>query len=76
MRSHPSPEGLTLGLLLTALGVLWTLSNLGVLEMLPLLRTWWPVSLVTWGLLELLAARRAASAPEPRERDSDPAGQA
>jgi hypothetical protein len=54
-----SPEALTVGLLLTAIGVLWTLSNFGVLEMLPLLRTWWPLSLVTWGALELLAARTA-----------------
>jgi hypothetical protein len=59
MRRFPSPEGLTLGLFLTALGVLWTLSNLGWVEMLPLLRKWWPVSLVTWGTLELLAARAA-----------------
>jgi hypothetical protein len=49
-----SPEGLTLGLCLVALGLLWTLSNLGRLELLPLLRTWWPLSLVLWGLLELL----------------------
>jgi len=57
VRRYPSPEALTLGLLLTAIGLLWTLSNLGVLEMLPLLRTWWPLSLVTWGVLELVAAR-------------------
>ena len=57
MRRYPSPEALTLGLLLTAIGLLWTLSNLGVLEMLPLLRTWWPLSLLTWGVLELVAAR-------------------
>ena len=36
-----------------ALGVLWTLSNLGRLELLPLLRTWWPLSFVLWGVLEL-----------------------
>lgn len=57
MRRYPSPEALTLGLFLTAIGVLWTLSNLGALEMLPLLRTWWPLSLLTWGVLELVAAR-------------------
>ena len=39
-----SPEGVTLGVGLVALGVLWTLSNLGRLELLPLLRTWWPLS--------------------------------
>jgi hypothetical protein len=49
-----SPEGLTLGACLVALGVLWTLANLGRLELLDSLRTWWPLSLVLWGMLELL----------------------
>jgi hypothetical protein len=44
----------TLGVCLVALGVLWTLSNLGRVEMLPLLRTWWPLSLALWGVLELV----------------------
>jgi hypothetical protein len=56
-----SPEGLTLGTCLVALGVLWTLSNLGRVELLDSLRTWWPLSLVLWGTLELLdlALRRS-----------------
>lgn len=49
-----SPEGLTFGVCLVVLGVLWTLSNMGRLELLPVLRTWWPMSLVLWGVLELL----------------------
>jgi cell wall-active antibiotic response 4TMS protein YvqF len=54
-------EGLVLGLCLVALGVVWTLSNLGRLDLLTTLRTWWPASLVVWGALELAAAlnRRA-----------------
>jgi hypothetical protein len=48
-----SPEGVTLGVGLVSLGILWTLSNLGRLEMLPLLRTWWPLAFVLWGVLEL-----------------------
>jgi hypothetical protein len=48
-----SPEGITLGVCLVALGVTWTLSNMGRVEILPLLRTWWPTSLVLWGLLEI-----------------------
>ena len=48
-----SPEGLTLGSCLVAVGVVWTLSNLGRLELLPVLRTWWPLSFVLWGALEL-----------------------
>jgi hypothetical protein len=45
-----------------ALGVLWTLSNLGRIEILPALRTWWPLSLALWGVLELadLAVRRSS----------------
>jgi len=57
-----SPEGLTFGVCLVALGVLWTLANMGRFELLAVLRTWWPLSLVLWGLLELvdLALRRAS----------------
>ena len=50
------PESLALGLILVALGVLWTLGNLGALDLLYTLRTYWPVSLIVWGALELLAA--------------------
>jgi hypothetical protein len=56
-----SPEGLTLGAGLVAVGVLWTLSNIGRLDLLSTLRTWWPLLLVAWGVLELvdLVLRRA-----------------
>jgi len=46
-------EGFVLGVCLLALGVLWTLANLGHLDLLPTLRTWWPTSLVVWGTAEL-----------------------
>lgn len=49
------PETLALGLSLIALGVLWTLANLGALDLLATLRIWWPVSLIVWGVLELMA---------------------
>ncbi len=57
-----SPEGLTLGVCLVALGVLWTFANMGRFELLAVLRTWWPLSLVLWGVLELvdLALRRSS----------------
>jgi hypothetical protein len=57
-----SPEGVTLGASLVALGVLGTLANLGRIELLPLLRTFWPLVLVLWGVLELvdLALRRSS----------------
>jgi hypothetical protein len=62
-RSAFSPEGVTFGVSLVVLGVLGTLANLGKLELLPLLRTWWPLSLVLWGALELadLWIRRSSS---------------
>jgi len=50
------PETLALGLSLVALGVLWTLANLGALDLLATLRTYWPMSLIVWGVLELVAA--------------------
>jgi hypothetical protein len=50
------PETVVFGLCLFTLGLLWTLANLGRLELLPTLRTWWPLSLVVWGALELLRA--------------------
>jgi len=61
-RSGFSPEGVTFGVCLVALGVLGTLANLGKLELLPLLRTYWPLSLVLWGALELvdLTLRRSS----------------
>ena len=58
-----SPESLTLGVGLVAIGVLWTLSNLGRVDLLLVLRTWWPLLLILWGGLELtdLLMRRASS---------------
>lgn len=47
------PESLVLGVALIALGVLWTLSNMGSVDLLDTLRRWWPATLVLWGSLEL-----------------------
>ncbi len=60
------PEGIVFGLILVALGVLWTLSNLGRIDMLETLRRWWPLTLVVWGALELLAVLQRRSAGDPR----------
>jgi hypothetical protein len=49
-------EALVLGLCLVGLGLVWTLANLGHLDLLTTLRRWWPASLVLWGMLELVAA--------------------
>jgi hypothetical protein len=62
-----SVEGLALGICLVAVGVLWMLSNLGRLDLLDTLRTWWPIGLIVWGALELAsfyAARSAAGSAQ------------
>lgn len=48
-------EGLVLGLLLVGLGLVWMAANLGRLDLLATLRTWWPASLVMWGVIELVS---------------------
>lgn len=65
-------EGLVLGLLLVAVGSLWMAANLGRLDLLATLRTWWPASLVIWGAVELLAVamERAGGGP-PKARPDD-----
>jgi hypothetical protein len=40
---------------LIGLGVLWTLANMGRIDLLPTLRTYWPVVLVVWGGAELVS---------------------
>jgi len=49
-----SVERLVIGFCLVATGALWTLANLGRVDLLGALHTWWPLSLVIWGLLELV----------------------
>jgi hypothetical protein len=46
-------EKTVLGLGLVGIGALWTMGNLGRIDLLATLRTWWPLWLVAWGLLEL-----------------------
>ena len=49
------PEALVLGLTLIAVGVVWIARQPGPLDLLATLRAWWPLTLVLWGVLELLA---------------------
>jgi hypothetical protein len=49
----PRPEAVVFGLGLIALGTLGVLANLGHVDFLATVRTWWPLSLVLWGLLEV-----------------------
>lgn len=50
------PEPVVGGLALIALGVVWLAANMGTLDLLSTLRTWWPATLVLWGVLELYAS--------------------
>ena len=47
------PETHVVGVGLIALGIVWTLANVGALDLLETLRRWWPATLVLWGILEL-----------------------
>jgi LiaF transmembrane domain len=49
-----SPEGLVVGLSLVGVGVIEVLSDLGRVDFLAALHTWWPTTLVVWGAAELL----------------------
>lgn len=73
MRPIPAIEGVVAGVALVAVGVLWTAANLGRLDLLVTLRTWWPGLLVIWGLLELYnwAALRPRPTVPPPAADGD-----
>ena len=50
------PEVLVMGVTLVAVGIVWMLANAGRLDLLGTLRAWWPLTLVVWGALELIAS--------------------
>lgn len=79
MRPIPAIEGVVAGVALVAVGALWTAANLGRLDLLATLRTWWPALLVIWGLLELynwaaLRPRPSAAPPLADENANDDFG--
>lgn len=55
MRQPLAVERIVIAFCLIGVGVLWTLANLDRLDLLEALHTWWPASLIFWGLLELYA---------------------
>jgi len=73
MAASVKVEGVVLGLALLGLGTVCLLANAGRVDLLTTLRTWWPLTLIVWGALELhqaLAARahgrRLPAARDPR----------
>jgi len=66
MAAARSVEGIVLGLGLLGLGTVCLLANMGRVDLLTTLRTWWPLTLIVWGGLELyqaLAARARGREP-------------
>jgi len=51
-----SIERIVIGFALLGVGVVWMLANAGRVDLLTALRTWWPLLLVLWGALELVAS--------------------
>ena len=49
------PEAERASATLIAVGVAWLLGNAGRIDLLATLRAWWPLTLVVWGVLELVA---------------------
>jgi len=52
-----SPEAFGFGVFLATVGLVFLLSNLGLVEAVPLLGKIWPGFLVIWGVAEIVAAR-------------------
>jgi cell wall-active antibiotic response 4TMS protein YvqF len=48
-----SPEKLVIGVSLVAVGVIGAMARSGSLDFLSVVHTWWPVTLVLWGIAEL-----------------------
>jgi len=55
-----SPEAFGFGVFLATVGGVFLLSNLGLVEAIPLLKKIWPMFLVVWGVAEILASRPSA----------------
>lgn len=51
-----APEAFGFGVFLATVGLVFLLSNLGLVEAIPLLRKIWPGFLVVWGVAEIVAA--------------------
>ena len=52
-----SPEAFGFGVFLATVGLVFLLSNLGLVEAVPLLKKIWPMFLVVWGAAEIVASR-------------------
>jgi len=55
-----SPEAFGFGVFLATVGAIFLLSNMGLVEAIPLLKKIWPGFLVVWGVAEIAASRASA----------------
>ncbi len=62
-----SPEAFGFGVFLATVGAVFLLSNMGMVEAIPLLKKIWPLFLVVWGVAEI-AASRASEGGEGGDR--------
>jgi len=60
-------SGVWLGMILIAIGMLFLLDNMGVVDFGELVHTYWPVVFIIWGLQKLM---RRSSAPDTPESSS------
>ncbi|MEO8358448.1 MAG: DUF5668 domain-containing protein [Vicinamibacteria bacterium] len=51
-----APEAFGFGVFLATVGGVFLLSNLGMVEAIPLLKKIWPMFLVVWGVAEIAAS--------------------
>lgn len=62
MRSGLRVEAIVFGTCLIAVGIGWTLANMGRIDLLFTLRRYWPAVLIFWGVLELVNVALVRSA--------------
>jgi len=58
MKHGFSPEAFGFGVFLATVGLVFLMSNLGMVEAIPLLKKIWPMFLVVWGVAEIAASNR------------------
>ncbi len=68
MNRRFSPEAFGFGVFLAGVGLVFLLSNLGLVEAIPLLRTIWPAFLVVWGVAEVVASTPSGGSPGGGDR--------
>ena len=61
-----SPEAFGFGVFLATVGAVFLLSNLGMVEAIPLLKKIWPMFLVVWGVAEIAASRTSTGGGDGR----------